>query len=69
MLSLLHIVIAIALSLAITLQQRAVGLSATFGGSGGSYVQRRGAEALLFRAAMYLSIAFFALGIARMFLE
>lgn len=69
MLSLLHIVIALALSLCITLQQRAVGLSATFGGSGGSYVQRRGAEALLFQASMYLSIAFFGLGIARMFLN
>ncbi len=68
MLSILHIALAIALSLAITLQQRAVGLSATFGGSGGSYVQRRGAEALLFQASIYLSVVFFALGILRMFL-
>jgi len=68
MLSIIHIAIAIALSLSITLQQRATGLSATFGGSGGSYVTRRGAEALLFKGSIYLSIAFFALGIARMFL-
>jgi protein translocase SecG subunit len=69
MLSILHIILALALSLSITLQQRATGLSATFGGSGGSYVQRRGAEALLFQSSVYLSLAFFALGIARMFLE
>lgn len=65
MLAFLHIAIALALSFAITLQQRMAGLSATFGGTGGSYVQRRGAERLLFQATIVLGILFFALGIVR----
>lgn len=65
MLSLLHIAIALLLSFTIALQQRSAGLSATFGGTGGAYVQRRGAEKLLFSATIYLSIAFFVLGIIR----
>lgn len=66
MLNILHILIAILLSFTIALQQRGAGLSATFGGTGGSYVQRRGAEKLLFQATIYLSTAFFVLGIVRM---
>lgn len=67
MLNILHILIALLLSFTIALQQRAAGLSATFGGTGATYVQRRGAEKLLFGATVYLSTAFFALGIIRMF--
>jgi protein translocase SecG subunit len=65
MLSVLHIIIAILLSFVITLQQRMAGLSATFGGSGTSYVQRRGAERLLFQATTILGTLFFALGVVR----
>ena len=65
MLSVIHILIAILLSIVITLQQRMAGLSATFGGSGTSYVQRRGAERLLFQATAVLATLFFALGVVR----
>jgi protein translocase SecG subunit len=57
----LQAVLAILLSLSILLQHRAAGLSATFGGSDQSFVQRRGAERVLYRAAAVLAIAFFAL--------
>jgi protein translocase SecG subunit len=55
------------LSIAIMLQQRASGLSATFGGTGATYIRRRGAEALLFTVAIWLSVAFFGLGILQLF--
>jgi protein translocase SecG subunit len=48
------------------MQSRASGLSATFGGSGTTnVVQRRGAEKLIYKASIYLSVAFFALSIIR----
>lgn len=66
MLQILHVIIAILLTITIVLQTRSSGLSATFGGSGSSnVVQRRGAEKLIFQASIYLSIAFFALSIIR----
>lgn len=58
---LLQAVFGVLLSLSILLQHRASGLSATFGGSDTSYVQRRGAERVLFRGTIVLSILFFAL--------
>jgi protein translocase SecG subunit len=67
MLSILHIIIALLLSFSIMLQQRASGLSATFGGTGTSYVQRRGAESVLFKATTWLSVAFFVLGVVRIY--
>jgi protein translocase SecG subunit len=66
--AILHIIIAILLSLSILLQQRGSGLSAAFGGTGSSYVQRRGGELILFKSSVWLSIAFFALGIAQIVL-
>ena len=68
MLLIFHAIVGILLSLSIILQQRASGLSAVFGGTGGSsYVQRRGGEALLFKSAVSLSVLFFALGILQLF--
>ncbi len=58
----LEIFVAIFLSLFILLQHRASGLSATFGGTGATYIQRRGAEKVLFTATCWLATAF--LGIA-----
>lgn len=62
-----HAIIGLILAFTITLQQRASGLSATFGGTGASYVQRRGAEALLFTVSIWLSVIFFGLGILQLF--
>ena len=62
----IHAITAALLTLCILLQHRASGLSATFGGSGaGAYVQRRGAEKVIFNATVWLSILFFGLSIAR----
>ena len=51
------------LCLCILLQHRAAGLSATFGGIGTSYVQRRGAEKLLYQVSIWLSVVFFSITI------
>ncbi len=65
--TIIHVAVAITLSISILLQHRASGLSATFGGSGSTYVQRRGAEKLLYHVSVWLSVAFFALAIIRWF--
>ena len=55
-------VLAVLLIFTILLQHRSSGLSAAFGGNGESaVVQRRGAELLLFRLGVVLSVLFFAL--------
>ena len=59
-----EIIIGVFLSLSILLQHRASGLSATFGGAGATYVQRRGAERVIYQASIALSIAFFVIAIA-----
>ena len=69
MLVFLHAVISALLSICILLQSRASGLSATFGGSGASVaIQRRGAELMIYRATIWLSVVFFALSILRWYL-
>lgn len=62
-LAIVHAVVAVLMMFSILLQHRASGLSATFGGTGGSYVQRRGAEKLLYQASIWLSVVFFALAV------
>lgn len=52
------------MSLMILLQHRASGLSATFGGTGTTYVQRRGAEKVLFDLTVWTSAIFFAAAVA-----
>lgn len=53
-----QVVISILLSLAILTQQRGTGLSSTFGGSGGFYTSKRGAEKVLFQVTILLSALF-----------
>lgn len=67
MLTALHITIAILLSLFIVVQHRSSGLSETFGGVGTTYVQRRGAEKLIYQATTVLACLFFGLGIVQMY--
>ena len=68
MLATIHITVALLLSFSIILQQRGSGLSAVFGGTGSSYVQRRGGEAVLFKAATWLSVAFFSIAVMRIYI-
>lgn len=57
-------VLGVLLAAAILLQHRSSGLSAAVGGMDStSYVQRRGAERVLHRATIVLSVAFFGLTI------
>ncbi|MBI4234802.1 preprotein translocase subunit SecG [Candidatus Peregrinibacteria bacterium] len=53
-----QVVLSILLSLAILTQQRGTGLSSTFGGSGGFYTSKRGAEKVLFQVTILLGILF-----------
>ena len=62
-------IIAILMILCILIQQRTSGLSATFGGSGVTVVQRRGAEKVIYKLTIWLSVLFFGLTIAQWFLE
>ena len=50
------------------LPQRGSGPSPVFGGTGSSYVQRRGGEAVLFKAATWLSVAFFSIAVMRIYI-
>jgi protein translocase SecG subunit len=63
---LIEIAVSLLLSLCILVQHRASGLSATFGGSGAVAIQRRGAEKVLYRITIILSIVFFALSLVHL---
>lgn len=54
--------------LLILTQNRGVGLSATFGGSGEFYGQKRGPEKLLHNATVVLSILFVGMSVAYLFI-
>jgi protein translocase SecG subunit len=59
----IELVISALLCLCILVQHRVSGLTSTFGGSGAVYVQRRGAEKVIYKLTIILSIAFFAIAI------
>ncbi|MDD4272032.1 MAG: preprotein translocase subunit SecG [Patescibacteria group bacterium] len=63
-LQIVQIVIAALLMLAILLQNRGVGLSGVFGGSGNIYRTKRGVEKKLFIATIVLSVLFFSVSLA-----
>ena len=55
--------IALLLAICILLQHRVSGLTQTFGGSGAVYVQRRGAEKVIYKFTILLAIAFFGIAV------
>jgi len=57
---------AILLMITILMQEKGVGLSSTFGGTGGFYAQKRGAEKFLFRFTILLAVVFTALNLLAM---
>ncbi len=65
----IEIVLSVLLSLAILAQHRVSGLTSTFGGGGSVVVQRRGAERVLFRVTIWMSVAFFAIPVVLWFLN
>jgi protein translocase SecG subunit len=58
--NIIQIVIACLLTLTILFQQRGTGLSGAFGGEGGFYFKKRGAEKILFIATIILAVLFIA---------
>lgn len=55
----IEVVLAILMTCSILIQHRASGLSAAFGATGTTFVQRRGAEKVLFLGTVWMSVAFF----------
>ena len=68
-LAITQIVISILLVVAILLQQRGTGLSATFGGEGNVYRTKRGLEKVIFAATIILAVLFFATAFANIILR
>lgn len=66
-LSVTQIIFSVLLSLAILAQNRGTGLSATFGGGGGFYASKRGAEKVLSTATIVLAVLFVGNAIAFLF--
>ena len=64
--SAINLVVSLLLIVCILVQHRVSGLSATFGGGGSLYVQRRGAEKVIFKLTIWLSVAFFALSLIQL---
>lgn len=62
-----HIIVSILMTLAILAQNRGSSLSATFGGSGDFYVEKRGAEKVLYNATLVLAALFVGLSISYLF--
>lgn len=54
----IQIVFGVLLILAILIQQKGSGIGSTFGGESGMYRTRRGAEKLVFRSTIVLSVLF-----------
>ncbi len=63
-----HLAVTIVLALLILTQNRGVGLSATFGGSGEFYGQKRGPEKLLHNATIIFALLFVGLSVAYLFI-
>lgn len=62
------IVVSVSLIVAILLQQRGSGLSASFGGDGSSYHTKRGLEKILFIASIVFAVLFIGGTLLRLFL-
>ena len=62
-LSIALIVISILLITAITMQNRGTGVGGVFGGDGGVYRTKRGAEKILFNSTIVLAVLFFSIAL------
>ena len=65
-LDIIQISISVLLMITILFQQRGAGLSSAFGGEGGTYFKKRGAEKILFIATIVLAGLFIVSAIYRM---
>jgi preprotein translocase subunit SecG len=67
-LAIIHTIVTILLILSILSQNRSSGLSATFGGTGEFYVEKRGAEKILYNATIVLAVLFVGLALLAIFI-
>jgi protein translocase SecG subunit len=65
-LTIIQIVTAILLIIVILMQNQGAGLSGTFGGSGGSFRTKRGAEKVLFYSTIVIAIIFFGTAVVKL---
>ena len=68
-LQIIQLVIAVLLIVAIMIQTRGAGLGGVFGGDGGVYRTKRGAEKSIFIATIILAVLFLGLAIVSVFLS
>ena len=61
--NIIEIIVAVALTVSILLQNRGAGLSGTFGGDFGGYYTKRGLEKFLVAFSVFLSVVFILLAI------
>ncbi|OGI29094.1 MAG: preprotein translocase subunit SecG [Candidatus Moranbacteria bacterium RIFOXYA12_FULL_44_15] len=61
--NIIEIIVAVALTVSILLQNRGAGLSGTFGGDFGGYYTKRGFEKFLVAFSVFLSVVFILLAI------
>lgn len=64
-----QIAVSILLVLSILLQEKGVGLSATFGGGGEFYRSKRGVDRVMFIATLVLSVLFILTSVAFIFVK
>ena len=64
----LQAIVSVLLSFGILVQHRASGLTSTFGGSGAVFVQRRGAEKVVYKLSIWLSVIFFTLAVVQWYI-
>jgi protein translocase SecG subunit len=67
-LNILLMIIGIALTTAILLQNRSAGMSGAFGGGAEGFHIRRGSEKIIFRITVILSILFLVIALAHLFI-
>ncbi|PIR54824.1 preprotein translocase subunit SecG [Candidatus Peregrinibacteria bacterium CG10_big_fil_rev_8_21_14_0_10_36_19] len=63
-----QVIISILLTVSILSQNRGTGLSATFGGSGGFFSSKRGAEKVLFNLSIVFAVLFVLNSLAFLFI-
>ena len=68
-LQIVQIIVSLALIVAILLQAKGAGLGGIFGGEGGIYKSRRGVERTLFNVTIGLTVIFFIVSVATVFLQ
>jgi protein translocase SecG subunit len=65
----LQIVVSVLLLASILIQQKGSGLGMAFGGGSAIYRTKRGAEKIIFRATIVLSVLFLAISFAHLFVK